>query len=322
MSLGGLIASALGGGARGYTEAARGELKNQQELNLRALLAEVEKDKQLAIDAIRRERDIADIGTRADAETAANTRNAVPRAVSAANAAVAGQVAGLNAASAANLPQLQAAADQAKYDASKPLAERQARDKVTLDTQLTIDQVKTPGFLDAIKEKAKAGHIESSGSLAQAALANYKLGQERSLGTLRDQLSKTTDEVKRAELTQRINDLSGSTSGRSFGDVVAMANGYVSMAGKLRTAAKDELDPGEKQRLTDQAAQFEAAADQVFGAVRERRLGDPGSSKPAAGGGAARGGAPKTGDTRTVQTGPHKGKTAVWDGNGWKLQGQ
>jgi hypothetical protein len=36
-------------------------------------------------------------------------------------------------------------------------------------------------------------------------------------------------------------------------------------------------------------------------------------AKPAAG-------ARKVGESQTVQSGPHKGKTAVWDGQGWKLQ--
>ena len=56
--------------------------------------------------------------------------------------------------------------------------------------------------------------------------------------------------------------------------------------------------------------------------VDTERLPGYGSGKPAAGGNAASAGARKVGDTRPVETGPHKGKTAVWDGTGWKLQGQ
>jgi len=67
----GLIAGVLGGAARGYTQMAEGELKKQQELDLRTQLMEAETEKQLRIDEIKRNRDVADIPRKAEATAAA-----------------------------------------------------------------------------------------------------------------------------------------------------------------------------------------------------------------------------------------------------------
>lgn len=67
----GLIAGVLGGAARGYTQMAEGELKKQQELDLRKQLMEAETEKQLRIDEIKRNRDIEDIPRKAEATAAA-----------------------------------------------------------------------------------------------------------------------------------------------------------------------------------------------------------------------------------------------------------
>lgn len=58
MGLGGLIAGALGGAAKGYVEASESELKKQQTLDLQKQLMAIEEEKQLRMDEIRRNRDI------------------------------------------------------------------------------------------------------------------------------------------------------------------------------------------------------------------------------------------------------------------------
>lgn len=57
MGLGGLIAGALGGAAKGYVETSQGELKKQQSLDMQKQLMALEEEKQLRVDEIRRNRD-------------------------------------------------------------------------------------------------------------------------------------------------------------------------------------------------------------------------------------------------------------------------
>jgi hypothetical protein len=59
-SLGGLISGVLGGAAKAYGEGAQMEMKKQSELDLRKQLMEAETEKQLRIDQIKRDRDIAE----------------------------------------------------------------------------------------------------------------------------------------------------------------------------------------------------------------------------------------------------------------------
>lgn len=297
MSLGGLIAGALGGAAKGYTQYAESELKKQQELDLRKMLAEVEIEKDQRIkeaDLMRARTEetrklspeyLEQVG-KADltkGQIAARNRTTLAPDTAAADVAEGTAKAGTRT----TLAPVNAAADTAEYDARKPLEERKATDKVKLETKLTVDQVNTPGYLDAVAKKAKAGNVESAGSLAQAALANFKLGRERQVGALQDRLANTDDPALREKLTQQIRDLSGGSSTRSFADVVAMGNGYVNMAAKLRAQAKDAMDADSAALLNAQATQYEQAADAVFRSVSEKRLG-PGAAapKPAAGGAA------------------------------------
>lgn len=271
MSLGGLIAGALGGAARGYTQYAEGEMKNQQQLDLRKMLAEVEIEKDQRI----KEADLMRARTEETRKMSPEYLEQVGRAD-----LTRGQIAARNR---TTLAPDTAAADTAEYDARKPLEERKVTDKVKLETKLTVDQVNTPGYLDAVAKKAKAGNVESAGSLAQAALANYKLGRERQVGALQDKLANTDDPALREKLTQQIRDLSGGSSTRSFADVVAMGNGYVNMAAKLRAQAKETVgDPDAAALLNAQATQYEQAADAVFQSVSEKRLG-PGTAKPKTG---------------------------------------
>jgi hypothetical protein len=69
------------------------------------------------------------------------------------------------------------------------------------------------------------------------------------------------------------------------------------------------------KELSDAAAATQPAAPAVGAASRPAPAAS--SAAPAASGAAP---APKKGDTRTVASGPNKGKTAVFDGTGWVLQ--
>jgi hypothetical protein len=63
----------------------------------------------------------------------------------------------------------------------------------------------------------------------------------------------------------------------------------------------------------DSAEAKPAATPPAANATKQGASAPKADAKPAAG-------ARKVGESLTVQSGPHKGKTAVWDGQGWKLQ--
>jgi len=248
----------------------------------------------LAVDAVRRQRDIADIGGRTTATATAN-RDVAPTVVETNNMLETGKAenalrnaptitaannivetgkaenalrnAPTVAATQSILSRSQAedalknAPIQAK--ASTILAQQAARD--------AVEVIKTPGYLDAVRSKAKAGYVDSAASLASAATSAFDLGIRKDLNALQTSLSKETDPAKREDLQQQIRDLSGNST-KSFSDVVAMGNGYAKLAGHLRTEANGTLDPDEKKSLNAQAEQYEAAADSVFKGVKEKRL--------------------------------------------------
>jgi hypothetical protein len=278
MGLGGLIAGALGGAAKGYTEVAETNLKKDAELDLKKQLLDAQAAKDLAIDEIKRNRDVSDIGRTSAATAAAALANAPTTA----QAAVAGKVAEATAIKGSGLSALQAENTAADLAANKNNVTEKARQAGLAEGAGAVAKINTPGYLKATADNARAGHIESAGSLAQAALATFDLGQKRSVADLNKSLSTETDPTKREEITQKIKDLSGGST-KSFSDVVALGNGYVNMAGKLRTQAKDEADETARASMNAQATQYEQAADSVFNSVKEKRLGaspaKPGADK-------------------------------------------
>lgn len=268
MGLGGLIAGALGGAAKGYTEVAETNFKKSAELDLKKQLMEAEADKRLAIDAITRQRDIADIGGRTQATANAN----LAAAPTVGQTAVASKVAEATAIKGSGLPQLQAENTAAELAANKGNVVEKAKQAGEAEGAGSVAKINTPGYLKAVTANARAGHIESAGSLATAGLANFELNQKKTVAELNKSLSNETDPTKREEISQKIKDLSGGST-KSFSDVVALGNGYVNMAGKLRTQAKDEADETVRGNMNAQATQYEQAADSVFNSIKEKRLG-------------------------------------------------
>ncbi len=113
--LGGLLSGVMKGFGAGLEQVGQVELKKQSELDLRKQLADIESEKRLREDEVRRERDIADISRKAKAELeAAPTR---------AEADVAGESARIDASTRANIPERRAALD-ARITAEKLKAEQ------------------------------------------------------------------------------------------------------------------------------------------------------------------------------------------------------
>lgn len=278
MGFGGLIAGALKGAAEGTAQYAQTGMKQSAELDMRKELLAVEAEKKLAIDEITRGRDIRDIGVKTAATATAEAAAAPVRAAG----VVAGDIAKVNAATAGGLADKNAAFRAAELKANANNVTTEAEQKAAGETAGLLAKVKTPGYLDAVAKNAKAGQVESAGSLATAALANFELGNKKNVVALQTQLSKETDPVKRETLQTQIRDLSGGST-KSYSDVVALGNGYVNMAGKLRSQAKDEFNAEAKASLNSQAEQYEQAANSVFSSVSEKRLGvGGGAPKPGA----------------------------------------
>lgn len=298
MSLGGLIASALGGGARGYTEAARGELKTQQEFNLRKMLSEVEMEKQLAIDAIKRERDIADIPRRG----AAQTNVEVDRQA----ALLPGEVARTT-----QVGQAQTDVEVGREVATRPGAVARAGELV--DAQGAAARRSDAAYSN--DPAARAGvRARATDSESPSARANVGLAAARNT---REQAEFTRLESARKAAAE-------------YHDAVDRGDDAAARAARRR-GIEFGVDPAQTKRgalkvTEDEMGRKVLVHEDELGNVTRvdtERLPGYGGGKPAASSAPAAGaGAPKVGDTRTVQTGPHKDKTAVWDGNGWKLQGQ
>jgi hypothetical protein len=132
MKLSGLIAGARGGAAKGYTQVAETNFKKSAELDLKKQLMEAETDKQLAIDAIKRQRDIVD-----------EDRKMTPEYLAKAGAAdlTRGTIAAGNR---TTLAPLTAGAETAEYTAKKPLEDTKATDaigrKITETTTLASNK--------------------------------------------------------------------------------------------------------------------------------------------------------------------------------------
>lgn len=187
MGLGGLIAGALGGAAKGYVETSQSELRKQQTLDLQKQTMAMEEEKQLRIDEIRRNRDIADIGKKADAETDASVRNAPKLAQSKVDSRVAelgaAEKAGLPAMEAdaaaqveaakykallkAGVPAAKAAAEAAAFAAGADLRKAQRGEVVQGEIDATTTMAGNQGYLSGKRRIAEA--TETSSQRASAA---------------------------------------------------------------------------------------------------------------------------------------------------------
>lgn len=217
------------GGADAGAYAAKGLYDDQRKIDVNKALADIEEEKILRIDEVKREREIADI----------------PR-------------------------------------------------KGAAETQVAVDRGNNKDFLKATRNVEQAKHIESAGSIAQAALANFQLDSQRTIQNLRTKLSDTTDPTERDALKQQISDLSTTSKG-SFADVASVGNGYRMMAKEAREDARD-LTGDEKASAIKRAQDFETMADAVFQSITDKK----GVATPAA---------RSTSATTTSTPGVDKGKS-------------
>lgn len=291
MSLGGLITGALGGAAKGYTQVAEGELDKANKLDLQREISKMDEEKQLRIDAIRRDRDVADIGRRTDAETAAYERSAPARARVDASVApivaegqVAGKLAGTRAAIDRGLPAAQAELKGAELKANASNVNEEARQAGAAEGVKQTARVGSPGYIAAVRKEAQAKHVDGVGAVAQANLANFELAQKKAVADLREKLAKEPkDSPAREGLTQQIQDLSGGSQ-KSYADMVTAGDAFRKLAANLRAQLKDDLSltPADQEAIKERIKLYEDQAASVLGATVDKRLGG-GTGQPKGG---------------------------------------
>ena len=275
--LGGLIAGALGGAAKGYTQMAEGELQNQQRLDFQREISKMEEERLLRIDEIKRNRDVDDIGRRTSAQATADAAAAPVRAQGEATAApikaqgeVAGAVAKIDAATTAGLPAKKASYERAEFEAGKPLATDRATFQGQTEGAAYAAKVNAPGYTAAKAKDTAAG--ESSATKATAAVANFELSQKKAVADLRTQLTKTKDPEDRSFIEQQIKDLSG-TSTKSYGDMVTAAGHYRMLAQNLRKDAEMAGTEEDRADMMARARYYEQEADGILQTSKGLRVG-------------------------------------------------
>lgn len=176
-SFGGLISGVMGRTAEGYTKAADMEMRKQGELDLKKQLMEVESEKRLREDEIKRGRDVSDRITEetrirspeyleATAKADADKHNALIKAgVPAAKALLTVEEGKASADVETKLAPVKAAAATATYDAEKPLSMTKAADAVIAKIAETKTLSESP---DYIKGETKLNEAKSAGTIKAA----------------------------------------------------------------------------------------------------------------------------------------------------------
>ncbi len=277
--LGGLIAGALKGAGEGYATYAKGEMETQQKLDYATKILELQEQKDLRIDEIRRSRDFAD--KKRDIEEIDPLR--IQSKVSETKAVGAAQT-GVEVAREGELGPVKTANAVAQERAVGPVrAENEglaAGARVKAEGQALTDLGKNKDYISALQTISTAK--EGSAAKTQAAAVMFELGQKKSIFDLRNQLSKLpVGDPKREELTQQITDLSGASI-KSASDVISAATNWRMMAKDLRKDAENANSDEERNAIREQARQYEILADSIQRTVINQRV--PGANVPKTGG--------------------------------------
>lgn len=180
-SFGGLISGVMGRTAEGYSKAADMEMRKQGELDLKKQLMEVESEKRLREDEIKRGRDVSDRITEetrirspeyleATAKADADKYKALIAAgVPAAKALLAVEEGKVTADVETKLAPVKAAAAKATYDAEKPLSMTKAADAVIAKIKETKELSESDDF---IKGKTKMSMAEGAATIEAQRLRN------------------------------------------------------------------------------------------------------------------------------------------------------
>lgn len=274
--LGGLIAGALSGAAKGVNEASDVMLAQQNKIDLAKAMSDMEEEKLLRVDDVKRGRDIDTIGKTATATAAAapivakgNVAGQVATETETANSGlpalqannkVAAKVADLKATKTAGIDQMMADAEAEKEAAildakiNKGIPQKQAALKTatlkadepnviqeaTGTAKAKTAQIKVPGFLDAIakEEVAKAA--------GQRSVANVTANAPK-ISALADGTFAVTQGGK---VTSYLTDPDSKEKIKGSKDLDSRTT---AMVNALLLDAKSDLDPDSRKQTVQQA---------------------------------------------------------------------
>jgi hypothetical protein len=311
---GGLIGGIMKGFGGGLEQVGQVELKKQSEMDLRKQMLEMESEKRLREDEITRERafnyekrgitELEPLRTSAEVN---KQKALIPVKVEEKRQVGAAET-DVEAAKEEKLGKLK---NQLRLDFEKSftdVAVERKEKEARRDAAVLIDLAKDKNYTSALQKLTDAK--TSQADKTQAAAAALKIKNETTVIELRSQLSKLPDTPQnanaRAELRRQIDDLTDRKA-PSYSDVSTLANGYLVTANTIeRTGTGTEEEKAEAKRYRD-------LAEQITNAVIQKKL-------PTATGKETKPSAYAKGEERVIADGPNKGKTAVFDGTGWKLK--
>lgn len=236
MALGGLLGNVMKAGAEGVGNVAMMEYGQQKKLDYAKAISDMEEQKLLRIDEVKRDRDITDIGRRTGAE--ADARLAAAPKVG--QAAVAEEVSKVDAATTAGLPEKKAALRGAELRANAPNVAEEGRQKGAAAGAEQVAKTGTAGYMKSIElediaksagERSVAGITANAPKIQQAADGRFIVVQGgKTTGVLKDPAT--------GEPLMGPKDLDQRT---------------LKMVDALLTGAKGELDPEARKDAVNQA---------------------------------------------------------------------
>lgn len=321
----GLLAAAIGGFGKGLATVGEMESKKQNELDLRKQLMEMESEKRLREDEITRERafsyekrGITELEPLRTAAEVSKQKALIPVKVEektetgkAETGVLVGREDALRPGVVKTAEEKGKVENKIRIDLEKSLTdvsvdrkEKEARREALVLMDLGNDKK----YLSALTKIADAK--TSPTERAQLGVSLNKMRQEQTINNLRTQLSKLPDTPEnataRADIRRQIEDMTDKKIA-SYSDVASLANSYLVASNTiLRNGTGTEEELAEAKRLRE-------LGESLGRSVVEKKL-------PSGIGKETKPGAPKKGEERTIAEGPNKGKTAVFDGTGWKLK--
>ena len=234
--LGGLIGSVLKSGGEGVGNVAMMEYGQQKKLDYAKAISDMEEEKLLRVDEVKRTRDIRDIGLKSVAEANAALETAPTRG----KAVVAEEVGKIDAATEGGLPQKKAALRTAELTANKANVAEEARQKGTAAATEQITKTSTPGYVKSIEleDLAKSAGERSVAGVTANAPKIQQMGDGRFVVI---QGGKTTGFLK------------DPVTGEALMGPKDLDQRTLKMVDALLTGAKGELDPEARKDAVNQA---------------------------------------------------------------------
>lgn len=238
-SLGGLIGGVMKGTGEGYSKYAEVEMDKAAKIDYATRIMELQEEKDLRVDEIRRKRDITDIGLKADATAQAELRNA-PLKGQAVAATKGGE---LDATAAAGIPEKQAALTKRTLEAEAPNVELKSSIEGKAEGTKQTAKTSVPGFLDSLaKEKVAGAAGERSVAAVTANAPKITPMGDGSYGvTVGGKLTSYLTDPKTGEKVMGPKDLDQRTA---------------KMVDALLLSAKTDLDPDSRSSTVAQAIEL------------------------------------------------------------------